>query len=96
MRIDGVGPYWDLNGLSQIKDSSGTARAFEEELLHLYLKEVEKEFEESPLFGGGMAGKIYADLFAMELSRTVASTDSIGIRQVVEEAIRRYSGEDNG
>jgi len=87
--------YWDLASVSQIKTAQGAAKAFEEEFIHLFLKEVRKEFK-SPLLGGSFQSKIYFDMFDMQLAKSISDSDSLGIKEYVEEAVKKYEKNSNG
>jgi len=93
MKID---TYWDMAQLSQIKTGSSAAKAFEEEFVHLFLKEVRKEFENSPFFGGSFGNKLYFDMFDMQLAHTIAESDRLGIKEYIQEAIEQYERNGHG
>lgn len=80
--------YWDLNALSQIKSSKEAVKEFEAYLFHLFLKEALPE--SSALFGSSFQGRVYRDMFTMELSREIAESDPLNLTTFVEEAISRY------
>jgi len=91
-----VEAYWDLAQLSQVKTGDGAAKALEEEFVHLLLKEMRKEFEHSSLFGGSFAGRIYYSLFDMQLAKIVSDNAELGIKEYIEEAIRKYGQNGDG
>ncbi len=87
--------FWDINAISQIKTAKGAARAFEEEFIHLFLKEVRKGFK-SPLLGGSFTSKIYFDMFDMQLAKSISDSDSLGIKEYIEKAVESYEKNSNG
>ncbi|MRI83750.1 MAG: flagellar biosynthesis protein FlgJ [Nitratiruptor sp.] len=83
-------PYWDLHQLSRTTSAKGAARAFEAELVHLFLKEVRKELAQSPLFGATLANRLYFDLFDMELANQIAQSGQLQLGVRIEEAMKAY------
>jgi len=91
MKVDA---YWDLAQVSQNKTEAGAAKAFEEEFVHIFLKEVRKEFEKSQFFGGSFSNKLYFELFDMQLAKVISDSDQLGIKEYLQEALKKY--ENNG
>ncbi len=97
MKIDNtIDAYWDLAQLSQSKSDSIAAQAFEEQFIHLFLKEVRKEFKDSSFFGGSFDNRLYFDLFDMQLAHVISQSDQIGIKEYIQEAIKQYEHNGNG
>ncbi|BCD68396.1 rod-binding protein [Nitratiruptor sp. YY09-18] len=88
MKID---TYWDLNALSQIKSKADAAKAFEEEFLHILLKEVRKGLEkDSTLFGHDFSAKMYWDMFDMQIAKAISDSDQLGIKEYIQNALNIY------
>ncbi len=82
--------YWDIAQLSQIKTSSMAAKAFEEEFVHMFLKEVRKSMPSGILLGESFASRMYLDMVDMQLSQTISDSDALGIKEYIQEAIKTY------
>ncbi|WP_200763804.1 rod-binding protein [Nitrosophilus alvini] len=88
--IEKVSPsYWDIQSVSQIKSASEAAKAFETEFIRMFLKEVRKELG-SGVVGSSFSSKMYLDMFDMQLSKTIADSSGLGIKEYIEEAIKAY------
>ena len=83
--------YWDIKSLSEIRTKEEAAKAFEEEFLHIFLKEVRKELEkESSLFGHSFSAKIYWDMFDMQMAKAISDADSLGLKEYIQNALKTY------
>ena len=88
--INEIKTYWDVKNLSNIKDLNRAAKAFEEEFVHIYLKEVRKSMQKG-IFNSSFSSKFYWDMFDMQLSKTISDSDRLGIKEYFSEAIKAYT-----
>ncbi len=79
--------YWDFQNLSEIKTLSQASKAFEEELIHTFLKEVRKSLDSSALLGSGFASKMYLDMFDMQIAKALSDGGGFGIKEYIEQAV---------
>ncbi len=92
MKLQNVPTYWDIKDLSQIRSKAQAAKAFEEEFLHIFLKEVRKELQkESSLFGSDFSSKIYWDMFDMQMAKAVSDADQLGLKEYIQNALKIYN-----
>jgi len=83
--------YWDINALAQIRSKADAAKAFEEEFLHIFLKEVRKTLqEESSLLGNDFSAKMYWDMFDMQMAKAISDSDKLGIKEYIQNALKIY------
>ena len=88
MKVD---TYWDFAQLSQIKTKQMAAKGFEEEFIHLFLKEVRKSLERSSsLLDNSFSAKMYWDMFDMQLAKTLSDSDQFGLKEYLAKAIETY------
>jgi flagellar protein FlgJ len=87
--------FWDLNSISEIKNSSMAAKTFEEEFIHFFLKEVRKGLKD-PLLGNSFASKIYYDMFDMQMAKAISDSGKIGIKEYIQNAVEKYKNNSNG
>ncbi len=90
-----ITPYWDFKSLSQLKKPEDVAKEFETMFVRMLMKEFRKSIPEG-LFNSSFSSKMYLDMFDMEISEAVASSDKLGLKSYILnalEAYNRYSGE---
>ena len=88
MKVD---TYWDFAQLTQIKTKQMAAKGFEEEFIHLFLKEVRKSLERSSsLLDNSFSAKMYWDMFDMQLAKTLSDSDQFGLKEYLAKAIETY------
>ena len=88
MRVD---TYWDFAQLSQIKTKQMAAKGFEEEFIHMFLKEVRKSLQRSSsLLDNSFSAKMYWDMFDMQLAKTLSDSDQFGLKEYLAKAIETY------
>jgi len=90
-----ITPYWDFKSLSQLKKPEDVAKEFETMFVRMLIKEFRKSIPEG-LFNSSFSSKMYLDMFDMEISEAVASSDKLGLKSYILnalEAYNRYSGE---
>lgn len=90
-----ITPYWDFKNLSQLKKPEDVAKEFETMFVRMLIKEFRKSIPEG-LFNSSFSSKMYLDMFDMEISEAVASSDKLGLKSYILnalEAYNRYSGE---
>jgi flagellar protein FlgJ len=93
MRIytkDATVPYWDIQGLNTKKDIDEVVKEFEAIFVKMILKEFRKSIPEGGLFGNTFAANIYWDMFDMQLSQTIAESNSLGLQEYIKNAISIY------
>ncbi len=86
--IDRVKPYWDINNLSQMKTKEDVAEAFEAFFVRTMIKEMRKSLPEG-IFGKSHASKMYLDMMDMQMAQTIASSDSLKIKEFIVEALNQ-------
>ena len=82
--------YWDIAKLSQMKTLDRASEAFEEEFVHIFLKEVRKSIPTAPLMGESLASKLYLDMVDMQLAKAISQSDQLGIKEYIQNAIKEY------
>ena len=87
MKIDA---YWDINALEQIKTKKAAAKAFEEEFVHMLLKEARKTLPKGGILGESFSSKIYFDMFDMQLAHAISQSDQLGLQEYIENALEHY------
>ncbi len=90
-----INPYWDIKNIKQIKSSEDVSKEFEAIFVRMIIKEFRKSIPEG-LFNSSFSSKMYWDMFDMQISEVISSSDQLGIKQYINEAIKaynRYSGE---
>ncbi|SMC09280.1 rod-binding protein [Nitratiruptor tergarcus] len=85
-----VEAYWDIAKLSQIKSSQMATKAFEEEFVHMFLKEVRKTLPQGMLLGNSFSSKMYLDMVDMQLAKAISDSDALGIKEYIEAALKEY------
>jgi flagellar protein FlgJ len=83
-----IKPYWDIKEISQIKSKEEIAKEFEAIFVRMLLKEFRKTIPEG-LFSS-FSTKMYLDMFDMQISEAIASSDQLGIKSYILEAIKSY------
>ncbi len=86
--------YWDINQLSSIKSKKDAIQAFEEEFVHLFLKESRKSIEAFSPKRSDLSSKIYFDMFDMQMAKCISSSDALGLKEYISKAMEIY--EKNG
>ena len=92
---ESVVPYWDVQGLNTKKDLDEVAKEFEAMFVKMILKEFRKSLPEGGLFGNTFSAKMYWDMFDMQLSETIAETNSLGLQDYIKNAISIYQKHSN-
>ncbi len=82
--------YWDLNQLSQIKSKSQALKAFEEEFVHMFLKESRKSIQSINSTHSGFDSKMYWDMFDMQMAKAISDSDALGIKEYLAKALESY------
>ncbi len=82
--------YWDINQLSQIKTKSQALKAFEEEFIHMFLKESRKTIQSIDPNHKGFASKMYLDMFDMQMAKAISDSDALGIKEYLQQALESY------
>ena len=91
MKTENVTTYWDFQDLSSIRSKAEAAKAFEEEFLHIFLKEVRKELQEdSSLFGNSFSAKMYWDMFDMQMAKAISDADQLRLGEYIQNALKLY------
>ncbi|MBK3332481.1 flagellar biosynthesis protein FlgJ [Persephonella atlantica] len=90
-----IRPYWDVKDISQINSAEEVAKEFEAIFVRMILKEFRKSLN-GGIFSNSFAYKMYTDMFDMQIAEAVSSSDKLGLKQYIMNAIKtyqRYSGE---
>ncbi len=90
-----INPYWDIKDIRQIKKPEEVSKEFEAMFVRMILKEFRKSIPEG-LFNTSFSSKMYWDMFDMQISEVVSSSDQLGLKAYIQEALKaynRYSGE---
>ncbi len=82
--------YWDLNQLSQIKTKSQALKAFEEEFVHMFLKESRKSIQSIDSTHSGFDSKMYWDMFDMQMAKAISDSDALGVKEYMAKALESY------
>ncbi len=85
--IGKVNPYWDVKNLSQIKTVEEAAEAFEAFFVRTMMKEFRKTIPEG-MFNKSFGSKMYMDMFDMQVSQLIASTDQLKLKEFILESIQ--------
>jgi flagellar protein FlgJ len=85
--IDRVNPYWDVKNLSQIKTVEEAAEAFEAFFVRTIMKEFRKSIPEG-MFNKSFGSKMYMDMFDMQISQVIASSDQLKLKEFIIESIQ--------
>lgn len=81
--------YWDIKNISKIKNLNAAAKQFEEEFVHMFLKEVRKA-EEKSMFNSSFSSKMYLDMFDMQLAKNISDSDQLGLKEYFSQALKAY------
>ena len=90
-----INPYWDIKDIKQIKKPEEVSKEFEAMFVRMILKEFRKSIPEG-IFNTSFSSKMYWDMFDMQISEVVSSSDQLGLKAYIQEALKaynRYSGE---
>ena len=87
MKID---TYWDINALEQIKTSKVAAQAFEEEFVHMLLKEARKTLPKGGMIDESFSSKIYFDMFDMQMAHAISQSDQLRLQEYIVQALEHY------
>jgi len=90
-----IKPYWDVKEISQLKKPEEIAKEFETMFIRMVLKEFRKSLD-GGIFSNSFSYKIYTDMFDMQIAEAIASSDQIGIKQYLLEAIKAYEKYSSG
>lgn len=85
--IDRVNPYWDIKNLSQIKTADEAAEAFEAFFVRVMMKEFRKGIPEG-MFNTSFGSKMYMDMFDMQVSQLIASSDQLKLKEFILDSIQ--------
>lgn len=85
--IDRVNPYWDVKNLSQIKTADEAAEAFEVFFVRIMMKEFRKSIPEG-IFNKSFGSKMYMDMFDMQVSQLIASSDQLKLKEFILDSIQ--------
>ncbi len=85
--IDRVNPYWDVKNLSQIKTADEAAEAFEAFFVRIMMKEFRKSIPEG-IFNKSFGSKMYMDMFDMQVSQLIASSDQLKLKEFILDSIQ--------
>ncbi len=85
--IDRITPYWDIKNLSQIKTPEEAAEAFEALFIRTMMKEFRKGIPEG-MFNTSFSSKMYMDMFDMQVSQLIASSDQLKLKEFILESIQ--------
>ena len=90
-----INPYWDIKDIRQIKKPEEVSKEFEAIFVRMLLKEFRKSIPEG-LFNTSFSSKMYWDMFDMQISEVISSSDKLGLKSYIQEALKaynKYSGE---
>ncbi len=85
--VDKVNPYWDIQNISQIKTVDKAAEAFEAFFVRIMMKEFRKSIPEG-MFNTSFGSKMYMDMFDMQVSQLIASSDQLKLKEFILESIQ--------
>ncbi len=85
--MDRVNPYWDVKNLSQIKTADEAAEAFEAFFVRIMMKEFRKSIPEG-IFNKSFGSKMYMDMFDMQVSQLIASSDQLKLKEFILDSIQ--------
>jgi flagellar protein FlgJ len=80
--------YWDIASLERIRELKEISKEFEALFLRMFLKEAENSSFQG-IFNS-FSYKLYTDMFFMEVAKVLAEKKSLGIANLVEEAVKAY------
>ncbi len=84
-----IKPYWEIKDLSQIKEPEEVAREFETMFVRILMKEFRKTLD-GGIFSSSFSYKMYMDMFDMQIAEAIASSDKLGLKQYILDAIKTY------
>ncbi|WP_456464461.1 rod-binding protein [Persephonella sp.] len=84
-----IKPYWEIKDLSQIKEPEEVAREFETMFVRILMKEFRKTLD-GGIFSSSFSYKMYMDMFDMQIAEVIASSDKLGLKQYILDAIKTY------
>ena len=90
-----IKPYWEIKDLSQIKKPEEAAKEFEVMFVRMIMKEFRKTVN-GGIFSNSFSYKMYMDMFDMQIAEAVASSDRLGIKQYILDAIKTYEKYSSG
>ncbi|HHG74838.1 MAG TPA: flagellar biosynthesis protein FlgJ [Persephonella sp.] len=90
-----IKPYWEMKDLSQIKKPEDAAKEFEAMLVRMIMKEFRKTLD-GGIFSNSFSYKMYMDMFDMQIAEAVASSDSLGLKQYILDALKVYEKYSSG
>ena len=90
-----IKPYWEIKDISQIKKPEDVAKEFEAMFVRMIMKEFRKTLD-GGIFSGSFSYKMYMDMFDMQIAEAVASSDRLGLKQYILDAIKTYEKYSSG
>jgi len=84
-----VRPYWEIKDISQLKSAEEVAQEFEAMFIRMVLKEFRKSLD-GGIFSNSFSYKMYLDMFDMQIAQTISSSDSVGLKQYIIDAVKTY------
>ncbi len=90
-----VRPYWDVKSISQINSPEEVAKEFEAIFVRMILKEFRKSLD-GGIFSNSFSYKMFTDMFDMQIAQVISSSDKLGLKQYIMNALKtyqKYSGE---
>ncbi|WP_457626353.1 rod-binding protein [Persephonella sp.] len=87
--------YWDVKELSRIKTPEEVAKEFETMFVRIMMKEFRKSLD-GGIFSGSFSYKMYMDMFDMQIAEAISSSDQLGLKQYILDALKAYEKYSSG
>jgi flagellar protein FlgJ len=84
-----VNAYWDISSLMEIRKTEDISAEFEKIFIRILLKEMRKSIPDG-LFNKSFSSKMYLDMFDMQLTNSIASSDKLELKTFFQNAINSY------
>ena len=84
-----VNAYWDISSLMEIRKTEDISAEFEKIFIRILLKEMRKSIPDC-LFNTSYSSKMYLDMFDMQLTNSIASSDKLELKTFFQNAINSY------
>jgi len=84
-----VNAYWDISSLMEIRKTEDISAEFEKIFIRILLKEMRKSIPDG-LFNTSYSSKMYLDMFDMQLTNSIASSDKLELKTFFQNAINSY------
>jgi flagellar protein FlgJ len=84
-----VNSYWDISSLMEIRKTEDISAEFEKIFIRILLKEMRKSIPDG-LFNTSYSSKMYLDMFDMQLTNSIASSDKLELKTFFQNAINSY------